>query len=162
MVASWAPPVTSMVAAVGQHHERADGQGFPFGLRAEATHPDAQVLGLVDCYAEWTSLPVRGRRHQPHEVVRELVRWRHGVYAPALVKALLAQITVFPPGSIVSLTTGQVGRVRRVNRRLPLRPEVQIISLSEGQRERGPRTIDLAQMPLVAITSLVETATSPN
>jgi HD-GYP domain-containing protein (c-di-GMP phosphodiesterase class II) len=160
MVASWKPPMASIVPAIAEHHERADGQGFPRGLRAAATSSDAQILGLVDCYAEWTSLPVRGRRHRPHEVVRELMRWRHGTFAPALVKALLSEVTVFPPGSLVSLTTGEVGRVTRVNRRYPLRPAVEIISATHGQRFGGHRTIDLAEMPLVAIAGLVEPAVS--
>src|SRR2546425_5914035 len=143
MVASWTPPMGGLVEAIGQHHERADGQGFPQGLRADATHLDAQILGLVDAYAECTSLAVRGRRHRPHEVVRELMRWRHGTFAPALVKALLSEITVFPPGSIVSLTTGEVGRVLRVNRRHPLRPAIEIIAAAPGRRATGHRTIDL-------------------
>jgi HD-GYP domain-containing protein (c-di-GMP phosphodiesterase class II) len=144
--------VPGLVEAIGQHHERAGGQGSPLG--------HAQVLGLVDTYAEWTSLAVRGRRYRPHEVVRELMRWRHGTFAPALVKALLSEITVFPPGSIVTLTTGEVGRVLRVNRRHPLRPSVEIISAAPGQQGPGRRTIDLAEMPLVAIAGLVESATA--
>jgi HD-GYP domain-containing protein (c-di-GMP phosphodiesterase class II) len=150
MVASWTPPVAGLVEAIGQHHERAGGQGSPLG--------HAQVLGLVDTYAEWTSLPVRGRRYRPHEVVCELMRWRHGTFAPALVKALLSETTVFPPGSLVTLTTGEVGCVLRVNRRHPLRPTIEIISA--GQQGLGRRTIDLAEMPLVAIAGLAESATA--
>lgn len=45
------PPVVSQ--AIGEHHEKIDGSGYPFGLR-DVSYV-GQVVGLVDCYEALTS-----------------------------------------------------------------------------------------------------------
>lgn len=156
LVRAWRPPSDALVEGVRQHHEREQGQGYPRGLRGPAIHPDAKVLGLVDTYAGLTVPPTR-RGLRPHEAVRELVRTRGEAFPPAYVKALLAEISIFPPGTLVRLSTGAVARVVAVNRNQPLRPRVEVVA-APGHAAGTPRLLDLAEAPFLYITGAVEDA----
>jgi hypothetical protein len=117
----WGAPDGRMVQLVLEHHEREQGQGFPQGLTGAAVDPDAKTLGLADLYAGLT-IPATARpRLRPHEAVREIVKSRHEAFPTALVKALLSEISVFPPGTVVRLNTDEIGRVVAVIRNNPLR-----------------------------------------
>lgn len=154
IVRRWRPPFEGLVDAVLQHHERERGQGFPQALTGADIHPYARVLGLVDTYA-WLTLPPGSQPGlRPHDAVREILRSKNDLFAGPLVKALLSEITVFPPGTLVRLNTGEAGRVVAVNRQHPLRPRVQIVE-DRDRRPTEPRVLDLSEAPFVYITGPV-------
>jgi hypothetical protein len=75
-----------------------------------------------------------------------------------LVKALLNDVTVFPPGTMVRLNSGEIGSVVAVNRNHPLRPRVQIVAGKTGPLATRKIT-DLSEAPFLYITGPVtETA----
>jgi HD-GYP domain-containing protein (c-di-GMP phosphodiesterase class II) len=156
LIRKWAPPFPGLVDAVVQHHEREQGQGFPQGLEGAAIHQDAKILGMVDSYATLTAPPPGAAHLEPHEVIREIVRSKNESFSSPLVKALLAEISVFPPGTVVRLNSGEVGRVVAVNRNHPLRPQVEVVTDSKGQALPAARTVDLSEAPFLYITGPVE------
>ena len=155
LIRRWSPPREGLVEAVLQHHEREQGQGFPQGLHGTVVSPDAKVLGLVDTYTALTMPPPPRPRLRPHEAIREIVRSKHEAFPAQLVKALLSEISVFPPGTLVRLNTGEVGRVTAVNRNHPLRPRVEVVADGKGQRLASPKITDLADAPFLYITGAV-------
>ena len=155
LIRRWSPPREGLVEAVLQHHEREQGQGFPQSLHGTAVSQDAKILGLIDTYTGLTMPPAPRPRLRPHEAIREIVRSKHEAFPSALVKALLSEISVFPPGTLVRLNTGEVGRVIAVNRNHPLRPRVEIVADGKGQRLTSPKTTDLAEAPFLYITGAV-------
>jgi HD-GYP domain-containing protein (c-di-GMP phosphodiesterase class II) len=158
LIRRWSPPREGLVEAVLQHHEREQGQGFPQGLHGAGVSQDAKILGLVDTYTGLTMPPAPRPRLRPHEAIREIVRSRHEAFPSQLVKALLSEISVFPPGTLVRLNTGEVGRVTAVNRHHPLRPRVEIVADGKGQRLVSPKSTDLAEAPFLYITGAVAEA----
>src|SRR6185503_3998202 len=72
-----------------------------------------------------------------------------------IVKALVEQLSAYPLGTLVRLTTGEIGSVVGTNVEFPLRPIVAVES--DGGREK--REIDLSSSPLV---SIIETVESPD
>jgi hypothetical protein len=84
------------------------------------------------------------------------VKTRNDQFPSALVKALLSEISVFPPGTVVRLNTDEVGRVIAVNRNHPLRPKVEVVADGKGQRLPAPKLLDLAEAPFLYITGPVE------
>ncbi len=144
-----------VIEAVLQHHEREQGQGYPQGLPGSAIHPHAKVIGLADTYVRLTSPKPPQPRREPHEAIREIVRSKHDSFPSAMIKALLSEISVFPPRTLVRLNTGEVGRVIAVNRDHPLRPRIEVIADGRGDRLPTPRVVDLAQAPFLYITGPV-------
>jgi len=155
IVRRWGPPDEHLVQTILEHHEREQGQGFPQGLYGPAIDPDAKIIALTDTYAALT-LPVSSRpRLRPHEAIRDIVKTRNDQFPSALVKALLSEISVFPPGTVVRLNTDEVGRVIAVNRNHPLRPKVEILADGKGQRLAAPKLLDLSEAPFLYITGPV-------
>ena len=155
IVGRWAPPRAGVVEAVLQHHERENGRGFPQRLAGGAIHPNAKTIGLMDTYTALIFPRPPGRRLPPHEAIREIVRSKHEDFATPLIKALLAEISVFPPRTIVRLNTGEVGRVIAVNRDHPLRPKVEIVADSKGNPLPTPKILDLSEAPFIYVTGPV-------
>jgi HD-GYP domain-containing protein (c-di-GMP phosphodiesterase class II) len=155
MIRRWDPPNDRIAVIVLQHHEREQGQGFPQGLQADAIDNDAKILGLIDTYTGLTTPPTSRPRLRPHEAIREIVKSRHDAFPSALIKALLSEISVFPPGTMVKLNTEEIGRVIAVNRHHPLRPKVEVVTDSKGHRPPAPKIIDLSEAPFLYITGPV-------
>ena len=155
LVRRWAPPDDAIVPAILGHHEREGGQGFPHGLTGAAVATDAKILGLADTYTGLTVPPSARPRLRPHEAVREIVKSRHEAFPSPLIKALLSEISVFPPGTVVRLNTEEIGRVIAVNRNHPLRPRVEIMADGRGQRVPMPKVVDLSESPFIYITGPV-------
>jgi HD-GYP domain-containing protein (c-di-GMP phosphodiesterase class II) len=155
MIRRWNPRDDRIVQAVLEHHEREQGQGFPQGLTGAAIDADAKIIGLADLYASLTVPPTSRPRMRPHEAVREILKSRHEAFPSALVKALLSEISVFPPGTVVRLSTEEIGRVVAVNRSHPLRPRVEVTADSKGHRLPAPKVIDLSEAPFLYITGPV-------
>src|SRR5262249_21344135 len=154
----WGPPFDKLAQTVLQYEEREQGQGFPQGLQGPAIRMDAKILGRADAYLAMTAPPSLNPGLRPYEVVREIVRTKHEAFPSVLVKALLSDVTVFPPGTMVKLNTGETGTVVAVNRNHPLRPRVQIVSGRTGPLTT-PKLADLSEAPVLYITGPVtETA----
>jgi HD-GYP domain-containing protein (c-di-GMP phosphodiesterase class II) len=155
IVERWSPPDARVVPSILDHHEREQGQGFPRGLHGGGIDPDAKIIGLVDTYTALTVPPSSRPRQRPHEAIRDIVKTRNDQFSSPLIKVLLSEISVFPPGTIVRLNTEEVGRVIAVNRHHPLRPRVEVVTDAKGQRLAVPKVIDLSEAPFLYITGPV-------
>jgi hypothetical protein len=136
---------------VRQAHERSNGQGYPARLRGRQISEMAQILGLVDVFDALVSERPYRPRLLPHEAVRELVVTERLTFPREILKALVEQLSVYPLGTTVRLTTGEVGTVVRVNSRYPLRP---VVRVTEGDAADG-RLVDLSLTPLVSVIEIL-------
>jgi HD-GYP domain-containing protein (c-di-GMP phosphodiesterase class II) len=150
----WGTPFEKLAQTVLQYEEREQGQGFPQGLPGSAVRMEAKIVGLADTYMTMTAPPSLHPGLKPYEAVREIVRSKHEAFPSVLVKALLSDVTVFPPGTMVRLNTGEVGSVVGVNRNHPLRPRVQIVGGKTGPLAT-PKIADLSEAPFLYITGPV-------
>ena len=143
-----------LAQVVRQAHERWNGQGYPNKLKERDISEFAQIIGVVDVFDALVSPRGYRRRFFPHEAVRELIVAERTAFPREVVKALVEQLSAYPLGTSVRLTTGEVGSVMRVNTRYPLRPVVWI----EGDAARGQEGVqlDLSFTPLVSIIETLE------
>ncbi|HLZ33756.1 MAG TPA: HD domain-containing phosphohydrolase [Nitrospira sp.] len=143
---------------VRQAHERWNGQGYPNRLKGRDINEFAQIIGAVDVFdALVTPRPYR-RRFFPHEAVRELLVAERMAFPREIIKALVEQLSAYPLGTLVRLTTGEVGTVVGINARFPLRPVVEVGGGPVQGSGQESRQLDLSESPLV---SIVETVESP-
>jgi HD-GYP domain-containing protein (c-di-GMP phosphodiesterase class II) len=151
----WSAPGADIVEAVLHHHEREHGQGFPLGIERDAIHPHGKLLALADAYTTLTLSAPPPQRLRPHDAIRDILRSKREAFSPLFIKALLSEVSVFPPGTRVRLNTGEVACVLAVNRAHPLRPRVEVVLDSKGDHPATAKTLDLAEAPFVYITGAV-------
>jgi hypothetical protein len=148
-----------LALVVRQAHERYNGRGYPNRLKGRDIHEFAQIIGAVDVFdALVTPRPYR-RRFFPHEAVRELLVAERSAFPREIIKALVEQLSAYPLGTLVRLTTGEVGSVVGINVQFPLRPIVEVVTDSMAGSGADKREIDLSLSPLV---SIIETVESPD
>jgi HD-GYP domain-containing protein (c-di-GMP phosphodiesterase class II) len=72
------------------HHERPDGRGYPFGLRAEDIPLAARIVHVADAFDAMTSARAYRAALPASEACAELERFCGTQFDPACVEALLA------------------------------------------------------------------------
>ncbi len=120
-----------MQLAALQHHEREDGSGYPQGLRRSRLCDPARVLAAADAYLAATEPRPHRPGKLPYLAMEELLSAAAAMrfWKPA-ARALSQAVGMFPVGSIVKLSTGQLARVLATNAHqidrpvvAPLRPD---------------------------------------
>ena len=151
-----APDQPWLAEVVAQEHERANGTGYPKGLQGPQIHEFALVIGLADTLDAMLRSRLSRKALLPYEAVRLLLSREKAGFPTRIFKSLLQEFSLFPVGTWVKLTSGEIGEVVRSNPRFPLRPAVKVIIDQSGQRLRTPREMDLGGSPLVHVGEIVD------
>ncbi len=127
-----------------QHHERLDGTGYPFKLAA----PDISLAGrmgaVVDVYDAITADRVYHQGMAPTIALRKMLEWSGDHLDRDLVYQLIRCISIYPPGSLVLLQTGQVALVREINALKQNLPVIELVYDPDLHRRLTSDLIDLA------------------
>lgn len=116
-----------IIEAVATHHERHDGSGFPRGLSKGSIPIFGRILGLIDSYDAMTSIRPHMPSRSPHQAVMELYESRDKLFQAELVEQFIQTSGIYPTGSLVELSDGQVGVVTAVHSLKRLRPSVMLL-----------------------------------
>ncbi|GBD96019.1 MAG TPA: HD domain-containing protein [Nitrospirae bacterium] len=138
-----------------QEHERMDGSGYPHGLKGEAVHKYAAIVGLADSYEAMThSRPYRDK-YMSMDAIRELSKAKKA-FEYKLIKILLEVIGAYPMGSLVRLNTKERGRVAKINRGFPTRPVINIMYDRDNRKLKDKRVVDLRKQQAVYIEKVLQ------
>ena len=111
---------------IAQHHEHADGSGFPLKLGSERMTPASCIVALVNRYDNLCNPHVSAKALTPHEALSLLFAQGKNRFDSAILNAFIKMMGVYPPGSLVQLTDDRYGMVVSVNSSRPLKPRVSI------------------------------------
>ncbi len=128
---------------VQHHHERHNGSGYPQGLKGKEIPVYGRIAGLVDAYDALISDKPYRIGLPPSESVKELYKTRGIDFQAALVEEFIQSIGIYPAGSLVELTSGEVGIVVAEHRRRRLRPKLLIILDGDKQPVEEKKYLDL-------------------
>lgn len=134
-----------VLAMVATHHERFDGGGYPQGLKGEEIPLFGRIAAIVDTYDAVTSIRPYATPMSPHGAVGMLYEWRGVEFQPELVEQFIQAIGIYPTGTLVELTTGEVGVITSLSGSSRLRPRVMLILDTEKQPLADFREVDLMQ-----------------
>lgn len=119
---------SDVLIAIAQHHEMADGSGFPLRLVAEDLGRGGQIVAVVNRYDRMCN-PLHGEPPlTPHDALSLLYTQQKQCFDAAVLAAFIRMMGVYPPGSLVQLTDGRYALVVSVEASHPLRPRVLIFT----------------------------------
>jgi hypothetical protein len=146
-----------VAAIAAQEHERRQGTGYPTRLMGPQIEEFAQIIGLADTFDAMICPRPYHRARSPHDALRELMIREKTSFPHPLLKALVDHLGLYPLGTEVRLSNGEVGKVSGVTRGIPLRPIVSIAPGDEGGTAGRPKIIDLSKTSEVHIVEVVRT-----
>ena len=109
---------------VEQHHEHADGSGFPLRLGSDRMTVAARIVALVNRYDNLCNPNVPSRALTPHEALSLLFAQGKSKFDATILGGFVKMMGVYPPGSAVQLTDERYAIVVAVNSSRPLKPRV--------------------------------------
>lgn len=124
-----------VLAIIAQHHEMADGSGFPQGVKLEKMVPLARIVSMVNFYDNLCNPVDMNQAITPHEALSFMFAQRRAKFDPQLLQLMIRCLGVYPPGSVVKLSNEVVALVVSVNPKKPLRPWVLIYDPSVPKEE---------------------------
>ena len=142
--------IRQVIYATEQHHERIDGSGYPRKITGEFIHEYAKILGIVDVYEAMMHRRIYREQYSPLKTIQQIIACKKG-FDYKITKILIEDIGIFPIGSYVELNTKEIGQVVRLNSKIPLRPVVDIITDSKGNRLRQKKRLDLKDESTICI-----------
>lgn len=126
-----------------QHHELADGSGYPKRLKLEQIDQLASIISLVSQYDELCNPINYLQAKTPYEALAYLFSHKRSKFDEALLKRMIKSLGIYPPGSIVQLSNGQHAIVVSTNPNQPLRP---FVLLHDAKTPRdNPELLDLRE-----------------
>jgi HD-GYP domain-containing protein (c-di-GMP phosphodiesterase class II) len=140
---------SAVLIAIAQHHEMADGSGFPLGLLGADLSPAGRILALVNHYDGLCNPVNYTDALTPHEALAVLFSKLKAQFDVATLNAFIRMMGVYPPGSVVQLVNGLYGLVVSVNSARPLRPKVIVHDPDTPQGQA--HILDLEVLPALGI-----------
>lgn len=129
------------------HHERLDGSGYPEKLSGAQIDDLTQLMCVVDEYDSLCHPQIGGKAAAtPHTVLSFMFKHRPKQLNKDFIGLLIKHLGIYPPGSVVELSNGQVGLVISVNTQRLLFPSVLIYDPTVPRNEAA--IIDLESMNL--------------
>ncbi len=131
---------------VRTHHERHDGSGYPAGLAGNVIPITGRMLGIIDAYDAMSSVRPYRAAISRHQALRQIYAARNSLFQAAMVEQFQVCLGVYPTGSLVELSTGEVAIVMAQNQVRRLRPRVAILSTPSKQPLSDFRPVDLMSL----------------
>jgi putative nucleotidyltransferase with HDIG domain len=149
----------AVLQIIAEHHERADGSGFPQKLKDEAICMGARIVCVVNDFDNLCNPLNPMLAMNPHEALKLMYAKRRKEYSPIVISQFIRCMGIYPPGTLVALNNGTQGVVVAVNTEQPLKPTVMVYDGSVPRRDAI--VLDLSEEADVAIeTALSKSALS--
>jgi putative nucleotidyltransferase with HDIG domain len=147
----------SAAEVVLNHHQRFDGSGYPArmdratgealpALAGKQIPVFSRIAILADVYDAATTTRYYSEAKPPVQVLHEMRTRCRGFFDPVVEEAFCRTVPAFPIGQVVTLSNGVEAAVVDFNAEFPVRPKVQCLRASDGERFDYPslEEIDLA------------------
>jgi HD-GYP domain-containing protein (c-di-GMP phosphodiesterase class II) len=135
-------PIAALEVVAG-HHERHDGTGYMNGAKGEEIGLFAAIGALVDCYDALVSERPYHASVPPQAALKQIYAWRDRQFPAELAERFIQCMGIYPIGSLVELSSGDIGVVVTVNRVQRLKPRVALVLRSNYQPYPHGQIVDL-------------------
>jgi len=137
-------------------HARKDTE-LPEELLSGITYDEEidQIIRLSDVYDALTHPPSYRHAMIPSETLIAILN-SDKFFPPHIIKILLEELSLYPEGSWVMLSTREIGRVEKVNKGLILRPKIIVFIDGNGKPLKRKKAVDLAVQKFLYILRPME------
>lgn len=125
------------------HHEREDGSGYPSGLVGEAIPLFGRLACIVDSYDAMASARPYRPSVSKYEALQRMYRQRGQLFQGDLLEQFVQCLGVYPVGTLVELSTGEVAVVMAQNPVRRLFPRVMLLTDVGKKLRDGFEPLDL-------------------
>ena len=115
-----------VLRVIAQHHELADGSGYPNKLKGDQIDPLARIVSLVNYYDNLCNPADLAKAMTPHEALSLMFAQRRAKFDTRALQVMIRCLGVYPPGTVVKLSNDALALVSSVNPARPLRPWVTV------------------------------------
>lgn len=138
------PPSIAQVAL--EHHENADGTGYPGQLTGNSLHPFSRIVSAVNAYENLCAGGSDSKGSQANLAYEAIMAGAGTRFDLKVAKALLSRLPMYPTGSVVKLTNGFVGLVVSASQDMPHRPKIKILATADEIKLETPFLLDLVDL----------------
>lgn len=135
------------LCALAEHHETMDGAGFPRQVAGASISLPGKILALVNRYDNLCNPARPSAAITPHEALSLIFSQMKARYDSVVLAAFIRMMGVYPPGSVVQLSSEQFALVVSVNSARPLKPRVLVHEPSVAREEALILDLELADAP---------------
>ena len=132
-----------ILEGIAQHHERENGSGYPEGLSKGGISLFGRMAAIADTFSAMTNPRPYAEPVPAYQALQTLANWGKDFFHAPIVEQFIHAIGIFPVGSMVELSTGEVAVVISHNKVRRLKPRVMIISNKDKTPALSPTTLDL-------------------
>ena len=136
-----------VIVGIEQHHERMNGSGYPRGLVGDEITVFGRMAGIVDCFVALTNHRPYAAAVSSYEALRSITSWGGDYFHEPLVQQFVSSVGVFPVGSLIELSTGEVAIVVEHSKVRRLKPRVLIVTDPDKKPVAYPAMLDLLYNP---------------
>ena len=136
-----------VLEGIMQHHERENGSGYPAGLSRSEIGLFGRMAAIADTFSALTNPRPYAEIFPAYDALHILVNWSGEFYHAPIVEQFIHAIGIFPVGSMVELSSGEVAVIISHNKVRRLKPRVLIISEQDKKPAKSPTTLDLLHQP---------------
>ena len=133
----------NVVAIVHDHHERADGSGYPRKMTCSEIGIQTKIVAIVDTYDSITRGVHGYQSIRVDEALKSIYAWRHELFDELLVEKFIQCVGIYPLGSVVELRTGQIGIVVSSSPDARLFPRIMLVLDAHRKPVEPPEMINL-------------------
>ncbi len=136
-----------ILEGIAQHHERENGSGYPAGLSKGEISLFGRMAAIADTFSALTNPRPYAEPVPAYQALQTMANWGSEFFHAPIVEQFIHAIGIFPVGSMVELSTGEVAVVISHNKVRRLKPRVLIISGKDKTPSKNPTTLDLLHPP---------------
>ncbi len=115
---------SAALLCIAQHHELANGSGYPMHSLNERISPLARIVTLTNQYDNLCNPGHPASALTPHEALSTIFTQMKGCFDSKTMSVFIRMMGVYPPGSVVQLTDDRYAMVVSVNSSRPLKPRL--------------------------------------
>lgn len=133
------------------HHEQWNGEGFPNKMAGEDIPLAARIISVCETYDRL----LRYEKYPHYQAIEYLYGAGNYLFDSKVVNAFINNLAVYPLGSLVKLSNGEVGLVVNVRKNQGPRPIVKVYYDNTSKPLITPKDIDLGKERTVFIQKVL-------